>query len=431
MRSSSTAGSSPRRPAAISAPRQPPALLPQVLPPCRSTWFFVSSEAVPRFGEDTGSWFLDDSAPVTGPVPIASRANPARRSGDRKPKGGTGPGTRRTRRSPCTDTNRKRPSSREQSGTIGHDPGSAPPRGIGHQELELVGHPPLGERTPAVAVTDARRCRHGARSGRPAVQVESTGHAAVGGNRLSRDKPGSVRGQEHDHVRDVFGGVPQRRSGVKASTASMTPGIFLFFAHSVLCLRPRVLRVSPWIPAGPSSIASERVAASIPSLGSGVITAAPWRPHDPGNRRQVYDRPAAVCGHGRDQGADEQERGPDVHGQDLVYDVRIGVHDGEAYGVGGVVDEYVDLAEGLQRLVSEPQPGRRHVDRPAVPGGYRSRRGPLRLICSRSRATRATLRLPRPMPWPSPPRYDATLRLPGQPGPPMTTPRPGGAYFRR
>ena len=66
------------------------------------------------------------------------------------------------------------------------------------------------------------------------------------------------------------------------------------------------------------------------------------------------------------------------HGQNLVYDVRIGVHDGEAYGVGGVVDEYVDLAEGLQRLVSDLTTWSASVDRPAVPGGYRSRRGPLR-----------------------------------------------------
>ena len=60
-------------------------------------------------------------------------------------------------------------------------------------------------------------------------------------------------------------GVAHRRSGVWPSIVSTTPGIALFLAHSAVSTTPGATALTR-IPDGPSSMASDLVAASIAPL---------------------------------------------------------------------------------------------------------------------------------------------------------------------
>src|SRR5947209_20518239 len=90
-------------------------------------------------------------------------------------------------------------------------------------------------------------------------------------------------------------GVAQRRSGVWASTASMTPGTALFFSHRAVSTTPGATALT-LIPAGPSSMARDLVAASMAPLG-GRVSGPAGRADQPRHRGEVDDRAPTVLGH--------------------------------------------------------------------------------------------------------------------------------------
>ena len=50
------------------------------------------------------------------------------------------------------------------------------------------------------------------------------------------------------------------------------------------------------------------------------------------------------------QASDEQQRGPNVDGEDVIDDRGVGVHGGQPGGCRGVVDEDVDGTERIEHL---------------------------------------------------------------------------------
>src|SRR5207248_3003452 len=72
---------------------------------------------------------------------------------------------------------------------------------------------------------------------------------------------GAVAAARKTMTSAMSSGVAQRRSGVCRSTPSTTPGTVLFLAHSAVSTTPGATEFTR-MPDGPSSIASDRVAAS-------------------------------------------------------------------------------------------------------------------------------------------------------------------------